>query len=319
MNTNISGNSAATMGADNLPSHFHLAEHLKYCLKVLGIGLETELGKQITEAVRGVGIDKFKNAQWLEVMKTIAEVCANKNRFMFTQSQLYDFLILATKLIGEDERRRYRVDEEVFKVYKDIMENYGLFEDSLRFQYPRIITDIAFVFVHGKDTFGREIIPHKLEKYIEERKLQLSDTTHDVSPKTVKLDQNLIQSLSQITGREQSSLVHLISRLDSTDIDKLNNICVNYDKLQKYVSLMDSVNEFKKEVEHEIGKKLTYNQLQHASVSVRKSRSYIENVLDGKFLPHGSHGINHIRHNLEYGYQVIGIIESKKRGSLRSR
>jgi hypothetical protein len=319
MNANISGNSAATMDGDNLPNHFALTDFLIYCLKVLGIGLQTELGKQITEAVQRSRIDRFKNAQWLDVIKTIAEVCGYKNRFMFTQSQLYDFLILATKPIGENERRRYRVGEIVFKVYKDIMENYGLFENSLKFQYPRIIADIAFVFVHGKDTFGREIIPHKLEKYIEERKLQLSDTMPDVSGKTVKLDQSLIESLSQITGREQSRLVHLLNRLDSTDIDKLKNICVNYDKLQKYVSLMDSVNEFKKEVEHEIGKKLTYNQLQHASVSVRKSRSYIENVLDGKFLPHGSHGINHIRHNLEYGYQVIGIIESKKRGSLRSQ
>src|SRR5581483_12249796 len=111
---------------------------------------------------------------------------------------------------------------------------------------------------------------------------------------------------------------HLLKRLDSTDIDKLTNICVNYDKLQKYIGLMDSLSEFRKEVENELGKKLTYNQFQHASVSIRKSRSYIENVLDGKFLPHGSHGINHVRLNLEYGYQVIGIIESKKRGSLKS-
>jgi hypothetical protein len=82
---------------------------------------------------------------------------------------------------------------------------------------------------------------------------------------------------------------------------------------------MDSEGELRKELENELGKKLTYNQFQHASVSVRKTRSYIENVLDGKFLPHGSHGINHVRHNLEYGYQVIGIIERKKRASHGAR
>ena len=307
------------MDGDNLPNHFALTDFLTYCLKVLGIGLQTELGRQITEAVHRLRGDRLKTAQWLEVMKTIADVCAEKNRFMFTQSQLYDFLILATKSIGENERRRYRVGEIVFKVYKDIMENYGFFNESLKYQYPRIIVDIAFVFVHGKDTFGKEINPHIFEKYFEERKLQVPEYKPDVFTRTVKLNQNLIESLSQITGRDQSSLIDLLNRLDSPDIDKLTNICVNYDKLQKYVSLTDSVSEFRKEVESEIGKKLTYNQLQHASVSVRKFRSYIENVLDGRFLPHGSHGINHVRHNLEYGYQVIGIIESKKRGSLKSR
>jgi hypothetical protein len=42
---------------------------------------------------------------------------------------------------------------------------------------------------------------------------------------------------------------------------------------------------------------------------------YIENVLDGKFEPHGSYGINHVKHNLEYGYQLTGLIQSKRRSS----
>ena len=318
MNTNISSNKAATIDVNNMQNQFELTDFLTYCLKVLGIERETELGKEITETVHHLRGSGLKSAQWLEVMKAVAEVCAYGNRFMFTQSQLYDFLILATKPLGETERRRFRVGEIVFKIYKDIMENYGLFEEALKFQYPRIITDIASVFVYGKDSFGREIIPHMLEKYFEERKLQFQENKPDPLGKIVQLDQKLIETLSQITGRDQPSLTHLLKRLDSTDIDKLTNICVNYDKLQKYIGLMDSLSEFRKEVENELGKKLTYNQFQHASVSIRKSRSYIENVLDGKFLPHGSHGINHVRHNLEYGYQVIGIIESKKRGSLKS-
>ena len=101
-------------------------------------------------------------------------------------------------------------------------------------------------------------------------------------------------------------------------MEKLTDLCLNYNKLQRYSSLITSEGEFKKEVEIELGRKLTYNQLQHASVSVRKSRAYIENVLDGKFVLHGSHGINHVRHNLEYGYQLMGLIERKKRGSQKS-
>ena len=87
---------------------------------------------------------------------------------------------------------------------------------------------------------------------------------------------------------------------------------------KNYSRLITSEGKFKNEVENELGRKLTYNQLQHVSVSVRKSRTYIENVLDGKFVPHGSHGINHVRHNLEYGYQLMGLIERRKRGSQKS-
>jgi hypothetical protein len=37
-------------------------------------------------------------------------------------------------------------------------------------------------------------------------------------------------------------------------------------------------------------------------------------VLDRKFIPHSSHYINHTKHNLEYGYQVMGLTESTKKG-----
>jgi hypothetical protein len=134
----------------------------------------------------------------------------------------------------------------------------------------------------------------------------------------VEKDYDLIESLTQITGREKSELLESLSKLDSTDVGKLTDLCLNYSKLQKYSRLIMSEGKFKDEVENELGRKLTYNQLQHASVSVRKSRTYIENVLDGKYVPHGSHGINHVRHNLEYGYQLMGLIERRKRGSQKS-
>ena len=55
---------------------------------------------------------------------------------------------------------------------------------------------------------------------------------------------------------------------------------------------------------------------QHAIKSIRKVRTYIANILDDKFVPHDSHGINHVKHNLEYGFQLMGLIECKRR-SLR--
>ena len=46
---------------------------------------------------------------------------------------------------------------------------------------------------------------------------------------------------------------------------------------------------------------------------VQKVKIYVENVLDHKFEPDDSHGINHIKHNLEYGYLLIGLIESSRK------
>jgi hypothetical protein len=100
--------------------------------------------------------------------------------------------------------------------------------------------------------------------------------------------------------------------LSEQDYKKITDLGLNYNKLQKYSKLVGS-KEFSREVEKEIGRKLTDRQLQHTTISIRKARTYIENVLDGRFVPHGSHGINHVKHNLEYGYQLMGLIEYKRR------
>jgi hypothetical protein len=35
--------------------------------------------------------------------------------------------------------------------------------------------------------------------------------------------------------------------------------------------------------------------------------------LDGKFVPHGSYGINHTKHNLEYGYLIVGLMQPSRK------
>ena len=70
---------------------------------------------------------------------------------------------------------------------------------------------------------------------------------------------------------------------------------------------------FIKVIEQEAGRKLSGSQLQHATNSIKKTKIYLESILDGAFVPKGKHGINHVKHNLEYGYQLMGIIQSKRR------
>jgi hypothetical protein len=126
---------------------------------------------------------------------------------------------------------------------------------------------------------------------------------------------DLIQNLVRITGRNGKEIRESLARLNNSDIERIRNLCVNYPKIDKYCRLLvldrkcfiDEI-----EREHE-GNKLTKYQLHIAVVSIKKVRKYIENVLDRKFVPHSSHHINHTKHNLEYGYQVMGLIESIRR------
>ena len=130
----------------------------------------------------------------------------------------------------------------------------------------------------------------------------------------VAFGEDLVENLSHITGRPKKDLELSLAALPQTDIKKITDLSVNYKRLQKY-SRLGRPEELKKEVEKDLGRKLSDNQLQHAANSIRKAKTYIENVLDGKFVPHGTHGINHVKHNLEYGYQLMGRIEPRKRKS----
>ena len=324
MKAKISGKKPITASKKdgNDDSFTALKNALKYSLDILKLKEETEVGRKIAElAIRRMPQNWSNDHKWLSVAKIIADVCGENDRHIFSQTQLYDFLTLATNQVDKKYGKIFASGDIVFKIYRDIMENYQIADKSLKANYPKIIVDMVSVLMDGMDTLGRKVSAHGIERYYQTRKSESWPTKKDWSkPKsTVEKKDDLIESLSQITGRKRSDLIESLSKVESADVEKLTDLCLNYNKLQRYSSLISSEGEFKKEVEMELGRKLTYNQLQHASVSVRKSRAYIENILDGKFVPHGSHGINHVRHNLEYGYQLMGLIERKKRGSQKSR
>jgi hypothetical protein len=125
----------------------------------------------------------------------------------------------------------------------------------------------------------------------------------------------IVESLTKITDRSKKDIQASIAKLDRRDIERIKDLCKNYNKLQKYSKLIADTNnlkKFKAALQNETGKKLSSHQLQHAANSIRKAKLYIENVLDGKFVPHGSYGINHTKHNLEYGYLIVGLMQPSK-------
>ena len=103
--------------------------------------------------------------------------------------------------------------------------------------------------------------------------------------------------------------------MQDSDLKRISEICLNYSRLQKYSRLIieGSGQEFRKEIETELGREIAAYQLGRAASSVKRVRVYIENILDNKFIADVSHGINHVKHNLEYGYQLMNLIERTRR------
>ena len=307
---------------------------LIYCLNMLKIKEDTQTHRDAVELIQKVPVESANDDsnEWVTSMKAIAEACSIKdnnsnNSYIFSQSELSDFLTLAAKGINEKRIRTQIISDIIFKIYNDIMENYQNFDNNLKSNYPGIIIDIISIINSGIDTEGNKISVYSLHEYYRSQKIIKAREKGEEKPLQKDLDilesydkeeqQDLVENLSQITGMEMGDLVESLAKMQSSDVKKISNLCLNYTKLQKYSrKIEESQEEFRQEVERELGRKLTDSQLQRAINSIRKVRTYIKNILDGKFVPHDTHGINHVKHNLEYGFQLMGLIECKKR-SLR--
>jgi hypothetical protein len=99
-------------------------------------------------------------------MKTIAHA---SRTYIFSQPQLSDFLTLSCK--------RHRAKKEsseiiIFNMYRDIIENYDKFSNSLKSNFPEIIVDVISIINQGIDTKGNKIRTIGLDKYYQSRKQQ---------------------------------------------------------------------------------------------------------------------------------------------------
>jgi hypothetical protein len=228
------------------------------------------------------------------------------NNNNFSQTQLYDFLTLASKVL---ENKEGRIDNNnnnnniILKILRDIMENYESFNDDLKSNYPRIIVDVISILHKGIDTKGSKVSPLSIDKYYQIRKEQqqeeatimaeqgeipalallpasanaptITTTTatttvagvmhKNIIPNPLPLPplssdakKNLVESLSQITNRRRKELEQPLATLPNSDIKKLRELCHNYNRLQRYSKLITkgSEQEFRKEIEKELGRKL---------------------------------------------------------------
>src|ERR671933_1066435 len=192
---------------------------LIYCLDILKIKEGTEVYRKAVEVEYKVPIESAN--EWISAMRIIANASLG---YTFSQSQLSDFLTLAAKGI---EQNKTSSEIIIFKMYRDIIENYDRFGESLRSNYPRIIVDVISVINQGIDTKGNKINTIDLDKYYQSRKQQtvirkmepLIATAVAISNEKLPLPKNdLIESLCKITKRKGQDLEQSLATLQESDL-----------------------------------------------------------------------------------------------------
>src|SRR5918911_3025685 len=128
---------------------------LLYCLGILKIKEDSELYRNALELSQKAPME---SNEWIIAMTTIANASRN---CIFSQSQLSDFLTLAAKGVEQNKTS----SGIIFKIYRDIIENYDNFSESLKSNYPGIIVDVISVI--NRDS---TINPISIEKFYLTRK-----------------------------------------------------------------------------------------------------------------------------------------------------
>ena len=320
-----------------------MKERLTRCLQLLKLNHDDKITKTAFDLLEKSSVNglKSRNGNWIIPLNAIAGSFLLNQR-VSSQSEVYDFLTIAVTMSLEN--RTKAIDELIFRIYRDIMSTYESLDGKLKIAYPKIIVDVVAILAGGADTSGEKTPVHNVEVYYQTRKSDVISSTPPLpvipsetsvttataagieniekapkienEPVDKKIEPQLISVLTTITGRSKKEIQASLEKLERRDFLRPNDLCKNYSKIQKYSKLItetDNPQKFKTELEKDAGRKLSSHQIQHAANSIRKTKLYIENVLDGKFIPHGSYGINHTKHNLEYGYLIVGLMQSSRK------
>ncbi|HEX7142047.1 MAG TPA: hypothetical protein VF222_06185 [Nitrososphaeraceae archaeon] len=277
---------------------------------------DVKMKKNVIEISRNT-FHATPSEKWFYALKIIS-VYSVKNNVIFSQSQLYDLLTIMSRII--DEKKKDLVNTITFNIYRDIMENYNKLNENIKLIFPVIIVNLMYIIKYGQDIEGNSVNLFAINNYYQNSKINLEDELKKIlsfkleSSNSIQdiQDNKLFEILEKLTGRNGKEIQNAFQNLIEPDRQKIENVCRNYHKLQEYSELIET-DGFIKIIEKEAGRKLSVSQLQHAANSIKKTKIYLENILDGSFVPKGKHGINHVKHNLEYGFQLMGIIQSKRR------
>ena len=248
-------------------------ERLTRCLQLLKINHDDQIRKTAFELIEKSSDQarKLQYGNWISALNAIAGSCL-LNQGPLSQSQVYDFLTVA--VTTSLESRTKAIDNIIFRIYKDIMAIYESSDDKLKIAYPKIIVDVVAILAKGVDASGRKIPVHNVEGYYQMRKsdaVSISVTAASEIPVAAAIsvtanttakaagiqsieelaldkaeESKLVDVLTTITGRSKNDIQALEAKLERIDIERIKDLCKNYQRLQKYSKLITNTDNLQK-------------------------------------------------------------------------
>ena len=111
----------------------HLKKVLEYCLSTLKINEESKMNRSAIEFIQSVSVESIEDYEnyWFMAIKIIADIHTRErsleSNYVFSQSQLSDFLTLATKSIIDEKGRWVQKNDIIFKILRDCRKLSGLY------------------------------------------------------------------------------------------------------------------------------------------------------------------------------------------------
>src|ERR687898_2409307 len=249
-----------------------MKERLTRCLQLLKINHDDQISKtafELIEKSNDQATTTIQDRDWINALNAIAGSCYLNQRVL-SQSEVYDFLTVA--VTTSLDSRTKAIDDMIFRIYRDIMTNYESSDNKLKKAYPKIIVDVVAILAKGVDTSGKKIPLHNLEHYYQIRKSNVisSSGIHDSElpvttataagiknieryvkreepissdykePRTNKDQEEaeFAENLTKIIDRSKEVIQASIAKLERRDIERIKDLCKNYNKLQKYSKLI---------------------------------------------------------------------------------
>src|SRR4051794_13970906 len=269
------------------------------------------------------------------VLKTVAYYLQS-NDIIMTKNKIYDFLIISYKFLNYSNEKikdnqsiskSQVIDDSLFDICNDILNQYDLYEDSVRIQIPNLIVDIITGLLFKSDPYGNKVSVFRIKSFYMSKKEAIINKNYSYPSEILKksfnflsnienneklfFDNDVVYRIRQITNRDIDSIRQSLSKVTEKEIKKLIDICNNHDKITR-LSKINNIRDFKFEIERDLNRSLSDKQIRHSQISIKKVQFYIESLLDSKFEIHLTHGINHVKHNFEYGYRLAGLLKNSK-------
>ena len=125
-------------------------------------------------------IDIKVSSPFIVVLKTIA-FSLQSNYVVMAKNQIYDFFITSHKFLatqfdktksGQESPKSnsMTVDNVIFEICNDMLNNYDTYEDAVKIQIPNLIVDIVTILFLKVDPYGKKVSIFQIKPYYVSKK-----------------------------------------------------------------------------------------------------------------------------------------------------